>query len=111
MVPRTLRMRHLVRGLAVSSVLIGIVLVQAALAAKPGTLLHRQAEGGKPPADAATAAAAPVASGSQTGRPAYQVADRSEARFGGFRRASVGTEPEWRASPDADFALGLLRPG
>ncbi len=74
---------------------IGTLLIQAALAG-PGLLRRQQPEGGLPPADAAAASNAPSADGSAAPadstalarRPAYQVADRSEAAL------SAGAAPQ-----------------
>jgi hypothetical protein len=78
MVFRTFNMRRWLPKL-VACIAIGVAATQLAIAAKPG-VLHRQPEGGKVPADAAKASEAPSATEvATTGRPAYQVADRSEA--------------------------------
>jgi hypothetical protein len=91
MIFKTAGLGRWLSSLAVCVVVVGIVCSQVALAAKPGALLRRTAEGGKTPADATKAAEAPPAQVADaaktaqptgqatTGRPAYQVADRSEA--------------------------------
>jgi hypothetical protein len=89
MVFRTFNMRRWLPTL-VACTAIGIAAAQLALAAKPG-VLHRAPEGGKVPADAKKASEAPAADAeATTGRPAYQVADRSEAAMAASAAPQLG---------------------
>lgn len=83
--------------LAACASLAGIFLVQSAVAAKPG-LLYQTPEGGQPTANAAKASVAPSAAATVTAadastptrRPAYQVADRSEAAMAASALPQLG---------------------
>ena len=81
MAHRLIKLRYWLPAVAVCAALVWMLSAEVGLAAKPGALLRRTAPaGGTPPADAATATAAPAAdSAAPAQRPAYQVADRSEA--------------------------------
>jgi hypothetical protein len=75
------------------TVVVGLLMTQAALGAK--ILRHDTPEGGKPPADAAAATTAPTATTStdtsaSARRPAYQVADRSEAAMSASAAPQLG---------------------
>ena len=70
-------------------VLLGLISADIAVAAKPGILRHK-AEGGTPPADAAAASLAPTATPTAASRPAYKVADRSEAAMSASAGAQLG---------------------
>ena len=76
---RIVRLRHGLFVAAGGALLLAMLTAQITWAA-PGLLQRRTPEGGSPPPDAATAAAAPTADGAAApARPAYQVADRTEA--------------------------------
>ena len=82
------------RGRLGDAALMGIILAQVALAAMPGLLActgKPRPRGGKPPADAAAADTAPAADtpAPAHARPAYQVADRSEAAM------AASAAPSW----------------
>lgn len=99
---RVLMMRRRLRGLAVGAAFSVTVIVSAqiATAATPGGLLHRSASEGGQPTAAATAAApaplaetpppAPASSAMTPRRPAYQVADRSEAAMAASAAPQLG---------------------
>lgn len=80
MTVRNVRTRRWLPVVPACAGLLGIVLAGTALAAKPGGLLGRTAEGVAPTATtAATPAPATLPVGESAKRPAYQVAERSEA--------------------------------
>ncbi len=82
---RIVKMRCWLPAVAACAALLWIISTQVALAEKPGSLLHRQApEGGTPPAAPAAAAPAPAS------RPAYQVAERSEAALAASAAPQLG---------------------
>ncbi len=65
--------------------LLGMTLAQATMAAKPGELLRRQSEGSQ-----MTGKAAPAAAQEAQRRPAYQVAERSEAAMAASAAPQLG---------------------
>ena len=90
MVRRTSNTWRWLPMMAAGAALMGIILAQVALAA-PGLLRRKPAEGGQPPADAAAAATAPAADAPVPApRPAYQVADRSEAAMSASAAPKLG---------------------
>jgi len=75
----TIKTRRWLAMVTVYATLLAIISAQA-VSAPPGLLRRQTPEGGTPPPDAASASTAPAAESALPGaRPAYQVADRSEA--------------------------------
>ncbi len=89
----TVKTRRWLVVAATYAVLLAIVSAQA-VAAPPGLLRRQTPEGGTPPPDAASASTAPAADSALPGmRPAYQVADRSEAAQAAGACARIGAQP------------------
>ena len=91
-----LRMINTGRWMPVVAASMALIATEAAFAAQPGTLLRRTAEGGMPTAAAAAAAPAPM---SVASRPAYQVAERSEAAL------AAGAAPQLRPGDATEHPL------